>query len=114
MDEKTPPEHKKQGKNKRNERKNPAGKREAQNYCVKFQKEAINLSRLDHPNIVRVTDSFSENGTFYYVMDYIEGQNLNDYASTDSPRSLLKERSASRLSLAPSIMVVMPSSSALR
>ena len=51
----------------------------SQNYCVKFQKEAINLSRLDHPNIVRVTDSFSENGTFYYVMDYIEGQNLNDY-----------------------------------
>ena len=27
----------------------------SQNYCVKFQKEAINLSRLDHPNIVRVT-----------------------------------------------------------
>ena len=51
----------------------------SQNYCVKFQKEAINLSRLDHTNIVRVTDSFSENGTFYYVMDYIEGQNLNDY-----------------------------------
>ncbi len=49
------------------------------NYCVKFQKEAVNLSRLDHPNIVRVTDSFSENGTFYYVMDYIDGQNLNDY-----------------------------------
>ena len=51
----------------------------SQNYCQKFKKEAINLSRLDHPNIVRVTDSFSENGTFYYVMDYIEGQNLNDY-----------------------------------
>ncbi len=49
------------------------------NYCQKFQKEAINLSRLDHPNIVRVTDLFAENGTFYYVMDYIEGQNLNDY-----------------------------------
>ncbi len=51
----------------------------SQNYCAKFQKEAVNLSRLDHPNIVRVTDSFSENGTFYYVMDYIDGQNLNDY-----------------------------------
>ena len=51
----------------------------SQNYCQKFKKEAINLSRLDHPNIVRVTDSFSENGTFYYVMDFIEGQNLNDY-----------------------------------
>lgn len=54
----------------------------SQNYCVKFQKEAINLSRLDHPNIVRVTDSFSENGTSYYVMDYIEGQNLNDYVKS--------------------------------
>ena len=54
----------------------------SQNYCVKFQKEAINLSRLDHPNIVRVTDSFSENGTFSYVMDYIEGQNLNDYVKS--------------------------------
>lgn len=51
----------------------------SQNYCQKFKKEAINLSRLDHPNIVRVTDSFCENGTFYYVMDFIEGQNLNDY-----------------------------------
>lgn len=54
----------------------------SQSYCQKFQKEAVNLSRLDHPNIVRVTDSFSENGTFYYVMDYIDGQNLNDYVKT--------------------------------
>ena len=52
------------------------------NYCQKFKKEAINLSNLDHSNIVRVTDSFAENGTFYYVMDYIEGQNLNDYIKT--------------------------------
>lgn len=49
------------------------------NYARKFQKEALNLSRLEHPNIVRVTDSFEDNGTFYYVMDYIEGENLNDY-----------------------------------
>ncbi len=51
----------------------------SQSYCQKFQKEAVNLSRLDHPNIVRVTDSFKENGTYYYVMEYIEGQNLNEY-----------------------------------
>ena len=49
------------------------------NYGQKFKKEALNLSRLDHPNIVRVTDSFEENGTYYYVMDYIDGDNLNDY-----------------------------------
>ncbi len=52
------------------------------NYCRKFQKEARNLSHLEHLNIVRVTDLFDENGTFYYVMDYIEGQNLNDYVKS--------------------------------
>lgn len=52
------------------------------NYCRKFQKEARNLSHLEHPNIVRVTDLFDENGTFYYVMDYIEGQDLNDYVKS--------------------------------
>lgn len=49
------------------------------NYAQKFRKEAQNLARLEHPNIVRVTDCFDENGTFYYVMDYIDGENLNDY-----------------------------------
>ena len=49
------------------------------NYAQKFRKEAQNLARLEHSNIVRVTDCFDENGTFYYVMDYIEGQDLNSY-----------------------------------
>ena len=49
------------------------------NYAQKFKKEALNLAGLEHPNIVRITDSFEDNGTFYYVMDYIEGENLNDY-----------------------------------
>ena len=65
------------------------------NYCRKFQKEARNLSHLEHPNIVRVTDLFDENGTFYYVMDYIEGQNLNDYVksspiSADEATNIIK------------------------
>lgn len=49
------------------------------NYCQKFKKEAINLSQLEHPNIVNVSDLFTENGTFYYVMDFIEGQDLKKY-----------------------------------
>lgn len=53
------------------------------NYASKFKKEAFNLSRLDNTNIVRVTDSFDENGTFYYVMEYIEGKNLNDFVKTN-------------------------------
>lgn len=49
------------------------------NYGQKFKREAMNLCQLDHPNIVRVTDLFDENGTYYYVMNYIEGENLNEY-----------------------------------
>lgn len=49
------------------------------NYAQKFKREAENLSGMNHPNIVKVIDFFSANGTYYYVMDYIEGENLNDY-----------------------------------
>ena len=52
-------------------------------YGQKFKKEALNLSHLEHPNIVHVTDSFNENGTYYYVMDYIDGDNLNDYVKSN-------------------------------
>ena len=51
------------------------------NYRQKFKKEAENLSKLDHPNIVNVLDVFDENNTTYYVMQYIDGQSLDDYIS---------------------------------
>lgn len=44
----------------------------------KFVEEAQSLCSLNHPNIVHVFDVFEENGTAYYVMDYIDGQSLND------------------------------------
>ena len=44
----------------------------------KFLKEARTIFKLDHPNIVRIYDVFEENGTAYYVMDYIDGENLKD------------------------------------
>ena len=43
---------------------------------TKFNKEAKHLFRLRNDHIVRVYDLFEENGTAYYVMDYIDGQNL--------------------------------------
>ena len=49
------------------------------NYAQKFKKEAKNLASIKHPNIVKVIDFISANNTFYYVMDYIDGENLNDY-----------------------------------
>ena len=42
----------------------------------KFLDEADAIFELEHPNIVRVTDTFEENGTAYYVMEYINGSTL--------------------------------------
>ena len=42
----------------------------------KFIREARRIYKLTHQNIVKVFDSFEENGTAYYVMEYIEGCSL--------------------------------------
>ena len=42
----------------------------------KFLKEARHIAQLKHPNIVNIIDVFEENGTAYYVMDFIEGGSL--------------------------------------
>ncbi len=47
-------------------------------FLKKFIKEAQTISQFHHPNIVEIYDIFSENNTAYYVMEYIEGQSLND------------------------------------
>lgn len=44
----------------------------------KFKKEARRLRKLNNEHIVRVHDLFEENGTAYYVMEYIDGENLSD------------------------------------
>ena len=45
----------------------------------KFRKEALRLRRLNNPHIVQVHDLFQENGTAYYVMDYIDGESVGAY-----------------------------------
>lgn len=47
----------------------------------KFIDEAKGLCKLQHPGIVSVSDVFEENGTAYFVMDYIEGKSLSDIVS---------------------------------
>ena len=55
------------------------GNREiVERFKQKFIKEAKTIFRLNHPNIVRIHDVFEENGTAYYVMEYIEGESLGD------------------------------------
>ena len=57
----------------------------------KFVEEARAIFGMNHPNIVRVTDIFEENGTVYYVMDYINGSSL---ASVIEKRGVLGEAEA--------------------
>lgn len=42
----------------------------------KFKKEARRIRQLKNEYIVAVHDLFEENGTAYYVMDYVDGENL--------------------------------------
>ena len=44
----------------------------------KFKKEARRLRKLQNEHIVKVHDMFDENGTAYYVMDYVDGENLTE------------------------------------
>ena len=41
-----------------------------------FYREASILSRLDHPNLPKVSDFFNQDGREYLVMDFIPGQDL--------------------------------------
>jgi len=51
----------------------------AYNYAQKFRKEAERLAALCHPNIVKVMDFVEANNTFYYVMEFIDGEDISHY-----------------------------------
>ena len=55
------------------------------NYRHRFRREAENLAKLRHPNIIRVYDVFDENGTTYYSMAYVEGTTLDEYIRQHHP-----------------------------
>ena len=42
-----------------------------------FDREVRMLARLKHSNIVQVSDYFSEQGRYFLVMEYVEGENLH-------------------------------------
>lgn len=53
----------------------------------RFIKEAKNIAKLDHSGIIKIHDVFEENDTAYYVMDYIEGENLSQIVKQNGPLS---------------------------
>ncbi|MFZ5918565.1 MAG: protein kinase domain-containing protein [Chloroflexota bacterium] len=50
-----------------------------------FKQEAQTLARLDHPHLVRVTDSFSQRDAEYLVMNFVDGESLGDRVERNGP-----------------------------
>jgi eukaryotic-like serine/threonine-protein kinase len=44
----------------------------------RFYQEAVKQALLDHQNIVQATDFFEEGGQYFFVMEYVSGQGLNE------------------------------------
>jgi serine/threonine protein kinase len=44
-----------------------------------FRQEAQMLALLNHPNLPKVSDFFTENGKHYIVMEFVEGETLEDH-----------------------------------
>ena len=64
-------------------------------FIRRFQREALSVSNLSHPNIVEVYDVGEEDGNHYIVMEYIEGKTL---------KQLLKKRESLTLTEVIDIM----------
>jgi serine/threonine protein kinase len=56
----------------------PPSKAKDSNVYARFQREARLARRLKHPNIVRTFESAEDNGLHYLVMEYLEGETLED------------------------------------
>ena len=65
-------------------------------FVRRFQREALSASSLAHSNIVEMYDVGEDDGTYYIVMEYVEGKTL---------KQLLKKRGSLTLSEAIDIMV---------
>ncbi len=65
-------------------------------FVRRFQREALSASSLSHPNIVEMYDVGEDDGIYYIVMEYVEGQTL---------KQLLKRRGSLTLSETIDIML---------
>src|SRR3982751_2275381 len=61
-------------------------------FVERFRREARAAANLNHPNIVSVYDWGEEDGTYFIVMEYVEGRTLRDLIRSEGP--LLADRVA--------------------
>lgn len=55
----------------------------SQQLFKRFEREIGTISRIEHPNIVRIIDSDIHKGVYFYAMELIKGQHLDDYTITN-------------------------------
>ena len=58
------------------------------NFVERFRREAQSAANLNHPNIVGVYDWGKDGGTYFIVMEYVEGRTLADILRADGHAQL--------------------------
>ena len=66
----------------------PSSRAEDPAFLGRFDREAIAMSRLSHPNVVRVFDIVEKDGTHFMVMEYVQGKDLKAIVKDGGPLSL--------------------------
>src|SRR5881394_3027193 len=54
-------------------------------FVERFRREAQAAANLSHPNIVAVFDWGEEDGTYFIVMEYVEGRSLREAIQAEGP-----------------------------
>ena len=79
-------------------------------FVQRFDQESAALASLNHPNIVSIFDRGQENGTYYFVMEFVQGKTLrqiNNEGPMPSARVLqVMEQTCSALSYAHRVGIV--------
>jgi serine/threonine-protein kinase len=63
-------------------------------FVERFKREAQAAANLSHPNIVPVFDWGEDSGTYFIVMEYIDGRPLSSILKTTQPNTMTPERTA--------------------
>lgn len=63
----------------------PPSRRNDRNFMSQFLREAYEHSKLDHPNIIKLTDFGQVGGVYFMAMEFIHGHSLDQAVRQDGP-----------------------------
>jgi serine/threonine-protein kinase len=69
-------------------------------FVERFRREATNAASLSHPNIVSIFDRGETNGSYFIVMEYVEGRTLKELIRTLGPAPISRAIAYTRQILA--------------